>query len=69
MSVQSNSFSVGKKCVYLEYNEGFFWGQLTKKKFYHKRDLVMKSFWPVFVIELNDTGMRLCHKVCALLLE
>jgi len=35
----------------------------------HKRDLVMKWFWPVFVIELGDTDMRLCHKACALLLE
>jgi len=32
-------------------------------------DLVMKSFWQVFVIELGDTDMRLCHKACALLLE
>ena len=31
--------------------------------------LVMKSFWPVFVIELSDTDVRLCHKTCALLLE
>jgi len=37
--------------------------------FDHKRDLVMKSFWPVFVIELGDTGMRLCDKACTLLLE
>jgi hypothetical protein len=37
--------------------------------FDHKRDLVMKTFWPVFVIELSDTDMRLCHKACALLLE
>ena len=35
----------------------------------HKRDLVMKSFWPVFVMELGSTDMRLCHKACALLLE
>jgi len=28
----------------------------------------MKSFWPVFVIELSDTDMRLCHKSCALFL-
>ena len=37
--------------------------------FDHKRELVMKSFWPVFVIKLSDTDMRLCYKVCALLLE
>ena len=37
--------------------------------FDHKRDLVMKSFWPVFVSELSDTEMRLCHKACVLLLE
>jgi len=37
--------------------------------FDHKRDLVMKSFWPVFIIELSDTDMRLRHKACAWLLE
>jgi len=37
--------------------------------FDHKRDLVMKKFRPVFVIELSDTDMTLCHKACALLLE
>ena len=31
-------------------------------------NLVMKSFWPVFVIELSDADVRLCHKACALLL-
>jgi len=30
----------------------------------HKRDLVMKSFWPVFVIELRDTDMRLSQSMC-----
>ena len=45
-------------------------GVLHLTMFDHKRDLVMKSFfWPVFVIELSDTDMRLCHKACALLLE
>ena len=44
-------------------------GVLHLTKFDHKRDLVMKSFWPVFVIELSNTDMRLCHKACALLLE
>ena len=33
------------------------------------RDLAMKSFWPVFAIELSDTDLRLCYKVCAFLLE
>jgi len=37
--------------------------------FDHKRVLVLKSFWPVFVIELSDTDTRVCHKGCALLLE
>jgi len=37
--------------------------------FDHKRDLVMKLFWPVFVIELSNNDMRLCHKACDLLLE
>jgi len=36
-----------------------------KQMFDHKRDLVMKSFWPVFVVELSDTDMRLCNKACA----
>jgi len=36
--------------------------------FDHKRDMVM-SFWPVFVIELSVTDMRLCHEACSLLLE
>jgi len=44
-------------------------GVLHLTVFDHRRDLVMKSFWPVFVIELNNTDMRLCHKACALLLE
>jgi len=44
-------------------------GVLHLTLFDHKRDLVMKTFWPVFVIELSDTDMRLCHKACALLLE
>jgi len=44
-------------------------GVLHLAMFDHKRDLVMKSFWPVFVIELRDLEMRLCHKACALLLE
>ena len=43
-------------------------GVLHLTMFDHKRDLVM-TFWPVFVIELSDTDMRLCHKACALLLE
>ena len=37
--------------------------------FDHKKDLEMKSFWPVFVIEFSDTDMRLCHKACASLLQ
>ena len=37
-------------------------GVLHLTMFDHKRDLVMKSFWPVFVIELSDTDMRLCQK-------
>ena len=44
-------------------------GVLHLTMFDHKMDLVMKSFLPVFVIELSDTDMRLCHKACALLLE
>ena len=32
--------------------------------FDHKRDLVMKSFWPVLVIEINDTNMRLSQSMC-----
>jgi len=44
-------------------------GVLHLTMFDHKRDLVMKSFWPVFVIELGDTDTRLWHKACALLLE
>ena len=44
-------------------------GVLHLTMFDHKRDLVMKSFWQVFVIELSDTLMRVCHKACALLLE
>ena len=32
--------------------------------FDHKRDLVIKPFWPVFVIELNDTDMRLSQSMC-----
>ena len=44
-------------------------GVLHLTMFDHKRDLVVKSFWPVFVIELSDADMRLCHKACALLFE
>ena len=44
-------------------------GVLHLIMFDHKRDLVMKSFWPVFVIELSNTDTRLCHKACVLLLE
>ena len=44
-------------------------GVLHLTMFDHKRNLVMKSFWPVSVIELSNTDMRLCHKACALLLE
>ena len=43
--------------------------QVMTLMYNHKRDLVIKSFWPVFIIELSDTDMRLCHKACALLLE
>ncbi len=35
--------------------------------FDHKRDLVMKSFWPVFVIELSDitgTGIGMLLFLC-----
>ena len=44
-------------------------GVLHLTMFDYKRDLVMKSFWPVFVTELNDADMRLCHKARAFLLE
>jgi len=44
-------------------------GVLHLSVFNHKRDLVMRSFWIVFVIELSDNDMRLGHKACALLLE
>ena len=44
-------------------------GVLHLPMFNHKRDLVVKSFWPVFVTELSNTDMRLCHKACASLLE
>ena len=43
-------------------------GVLHLTMFDHKRDLVMKSFWPVFVMKLSDTD-RIYHKACALLLE
>jgi len=33
-------------------------GVLHLTMFDHKRDLVMKSFWPMFVIELSDIDMR-----------
>jgi len=41
-------------------------GVLHLTIFDHKRDMVMKSFWPVFIIELSNTDMRLCHKGWAL---
>jgi len=44
-------------------------GVLHLTMFGHRRDLVMKLFWPVFIIEFSDTDMRLCHKACALTLE
>jgi len=44
-------------------------GVLYLTMFDHRRNLVMKLFWPVFVIEFSDTDMRLCHIACALLLE
>jgi len=44
-------------------------GVLCLTMFDHNRDLLMKSFWPAFVIELSDTDMRLCYNACALLLE
>ena len=44
-------------------------GILHLTMFDHKSDLVMKSFWPVFVIGLGDTGLRLCYKACSLLSE
>jgi len=50
-------------------NDQWNLGVLHLTMFDHKRDLVMKSFWPVFVIELSNTKMRLCHKACSLLLE
>ena len=34
-------------------------GALHLTMFDHKRDLMMKSFWPVFVTKLSDTDMRL----------
>jgi DNA gyrase inhibitor GyrI len=43
-------------------------GVLHVTVFDHKRDLVMKSFWLLFVIELTNAD-RLFHKACALLLE
>ena len=39
-------------------------GVLHLTMFDHKRDLVMKSFWPVFVIELGDADMRLSQRMC-----
>ena len=44
-------------------------GVLHLTMFDHKRDLVLKSFWPMLVIELSGTDMRLYYKACALLLE
>ena len=44
------------KCVWKRSAEP---GVLHLTVFDHKRDLVMKSFWPMFVIELSDTDMRL----------
>ena len=44
-------------------------GVLYLSMFDHKRDLVMRSFWILFVIELSDDDMRQGHKACALLLE
>jgi len=39
-------------------------GVLHLTAFDHKRDLVMKSFWPVFVIKLSDNDMRLSQSMC-----
>ena len=39
------------------------WG-LHLTLFDHKRNLVMKSFWLVFVIELSDADMRLSQSMC-----
>jgi len=58
---QSSHESVWKRSAEL--------GVLHLTMFDYERDLVMKSFWPVFVIHLSDTDMRLCHKAYALLLE
>ena len=44
-------------------------GVLHLTMFDHKRDMVMKSFWAMFIIEVSNTDMRLCHKGCALFLE
>jgi len=44
-------------------------GVLHLTMFVNRRNLVIKLFWPVFVIEFSDTDMRLCHIACALLLE
>ena len=35
--------------------------------FDHKRDLVTKWFWPVFIIELSNTDMRLSQRMCFVL--
>jgi len=39
-------------------------GLLHLTVFDHKRDLVMKSFWPVLVIEINNSNMRLSPSTC-----
>jgi len=39
-------------------------GVLYLTMFDHKKDLVMKWFWPVFVIELSDVDMRLSQSMC-----
>ena len=39
-------------------------GVLHLTMFEYKRDLVMKTFWPVFVIELSDADMRQSQSMC-----
>ena len=39
-------------------------GVLHLTMFDQKRDLVMKPFWPVFVIELSNADVRLSQSMC-----
>jgi len=45
-------------------------GVLSSNMFAHmKKDLAIKIFRSVFLIELSDTAMRRCHETCAFLSE